>query len=210
MTEPSPSIMTLDNDWPGRALPVMPGDLSKWLGGEALAAGEERVQEDDRLLVVPGTGPIFAAPASIPGGGVIYFDDPDAWVELRAALELMDVYLKTKSYAVFWGASLDSMEDRYLHQVRILTHAALGHIFKAKPEAKALSDQRIHLGAYIEAFIAEQQAKWNDGSSYSRWLDGTLGGDADSAREKLGFGFAVESPYFGVYRLWSRPWLCSK
>jgi len=213
MTEP-PRVTILDFDWPGRELPVMPGDLSQWLPQRADQAPHGEDPEPERYGgEYPGTGPILEAPGAHAGGGLLYLDDPDrpgALGKLCGALELMGVYLKTKTYAVFWGATLDVMDDRYLHQVRILTHHALSHFFKANPETDALPQQPMSVGDYIEAFIAEQQGKWNDGRRYSGVLDGMLGGDADSAREVLGFGFAVESAYLGVYRLWSRPWLCSK
>jgi hypothetical protein len=83
-------------------------------------------------------------------------------------------------------------------------------LFKAKPEAEALPEQRIPIGDYIETFIAEQKGKWNDEHAVSRHLSGSLGGDGDWAKESLGFGFAVANTDWGVYRLWSRPWLCNK
>lgn len=205
----SPDVVILDSDWPGRALPVMPGDLTQWLRFGDEARTEARTSED-RDLVVPGTGPILASPQSDAGGGMIMFDDRGALERLPSALDLMGVYRKSKDYAVFWGVSLEPEKDRYLHQVRIVTHAALAYAFKARSEAEELSTQPIPLGAYIETFIAEQREKWNDGRRFSAKLDGLMGGDGDSAREKLGFGFAVESSYFGVYRLWSRAWLCTK
>jgi hypothetical protein len=208
MTEPPESVAILDNDWPQRALPVMPGDLSQWLPG--ITALQSEIEAGDCGTEVPGSGPILAAPSRVPGGGVLFFDDPRALGALHGALELMGVYLATKAYAVFWAVTLDTIDDRYLQQVRIVTHGALARLFKARAEAESLPEQPVSIGTYIDAFIAEQQAKWNDGSAYSCWLDGMLGGDADSAREKLGFGFAVESAYAGVYRLWSRPWLCTK
>ena len=189
----------------------MPGDLTKWFRHVIVPQGEELELDVDEPSI-PGTGPILKAPISLAGGGVIYFDDPDEarLSHLKNTLELMGVYLKAKSYAVFFGATLEPKEDCYLHQVRIVTHNALRYTFKAEPEADALPDQPMSIGAYIDAFIAEQQGKWNDDRRYSRSLDGLLGGDADSAREVLGFGFAVENPSMGIYRLWSRPWLVTK
>jgi hypothetical protein len=194
----SDSVTILDNDWPGRALALMPGDLSRWMPQGCMAPRREDPQPEPYLGEVPGTGPIREAHSSVPHGGVLFFDDPREWAKLRGALELMGVYLKSKTYAVFRGATLDPAEDRYLHQVRIATHAALARYFKANAEAEALPEQPIPIGAYIETFIAEQQGKWNDGRQFSRVLEGILGGDGDSAREVLGFGFAVESAYLGV------------
>ena len=213
MTE-GPRVQVLSADWPGRELPVMPGDLSQWLPQQAAAPARRRAPEPERDGgECPGTGPILMAPDTQAGSGLLYFDDPSRigdLEKLRGALELMGVYLRSRHYAVFCGTTLDVADDRYLHQVRIVTSSALTYLFKAGSEADALPKQPMAIGKYIEEFIAEQQGKWNDGRRFSRDLDGMLGGDGDSAREVLGFGFAVESAYQGVYRLWSRPWLCCK
>lgn len=29
-------------------------------------------------------------------------------------------------------------------------------------------------------------------------------------QEALGFGFMIENAYYGIYRFWSRAWLCTK
>jgi hypothetical protein len=121
------------------------------------------------------------------------------------------VHLPRKDYAVFAAGAEDPVAERYLDQVRIISKPALGHFFEAGKDAEALADQPITLGAYIENFIAEQRAKWNDPRyTYSQQLAGTLGGDADWAKESLAFGFLVENTTWSVYRLWSRPWLVTK
>lgn len=67
---------------------------------------------------------------------MLYFSDPynAAWTRLKAALELIGVHRKTTSYALFFGATLDTREDRYLHQIRIVTRSALRCTFKVTPE----------------------------------------------------------------------------
>ena len=140
MTEPSASVTILDPGWPGRALRLMPGDLSKWLPqGFGLGAP---------LVVTPysdgpepsyygfdaaGSNPILNAPTQQPGSGVLYFDDGADLTKLRGALGIIGVRLADKTYAVFWDATIDTIEDRYLHQVRIVSKAALGYLFKANP-----------------------------------------------------------------------------
>ena len=217
MREASESVTILDNDWPGRELRVMPGDLSKWLP-QGLGLGAPMIvtpysdgpEPGFYGWDAPGRDPILSAPTQHPAGGLFYFDDGADLAKLRAALDIIGVHRKAKTYAVFWDATIDTVEDRYLHQVRIVSTGALGYLFKAKPEAEALPEQPIPIGDYIETFIAEQKDKWNDEYAFSRHLRGTLGGDGDWAKESLGFGFAVENTYWGVYRLWSRPWLCTK
>ena len=217
MTEPSASVTILGPGWPGRELRLMPGDLSQWLpqglglGAPVLVTPYSDGPEPRYYgLDAPGRGPILNAPTQQPGGGLLYFDDGADLKKLRGALDIMGVRTTMTSYAVFWDATIDTIEDRYLHQVRIVSKAALGHLFRAGPEASALPDQPVPLGDYIETFIAEQKAKWNDGFAFSRALRGTLGGDGDFAKEALAFGFAVENTFWSVYRLWSRPWLCTK
>lgn len=217
MTEPSASVTILSEDWPGRDLRLMPGDLSKWLP-QGLGLGAPLVVTPYSAGPEPsyygfdkaGPNPILNAPTQQPASGLLYFDDGANLAKLRGALEIIGVRLRDKAYAVFWGATIDTVEDRYLHQVRIVSRAALGHLFRASPEAAALPEQPVPLGTYIETFIVEQKDKWNDGYAFSRALSGTLGGDGDWAKESLGFGFAVENGFWGVYRLWSRPWLCTK
>lgn len=195
----------------------MPGDLSKWLPqGLGLGAPVIVTPYSDGPapsyygLDTSGSSPILNAPSQVAGGGVLYFDDGADLGKLRGALEVMQVHLNPKSYAVFWDATVDTIEDRYLHQVRIISNGALAHFFGAKAEAGDLPDQPIFVGTYIETFIAEQKAKWNyKHYTFSPDLRGTLGGDGDWAKESLAFGFAVENTYWGVYRLWSRPWLCT-
>lgn len=217
MTEPSASVTILDHGWPGRELRVMPGDLSQWLP-QGLGLGAPLIvrpygdspEPSYYGFDAPGANPMLNAPTQEPGSGVLYFDDGADLKKLRGALELIGVRLVSKTYAVFWDATVDTIDDRYLHQVRLVSKAALASLFRANPEAAALPEQPIALGDYIETFIAEQKDKWNDEYAFSRALSGTLGGDGDWAKESLGFGFAVENGYWGVYRLWSRPWLCTK
>jgi hypothetical protein len=217
MTEPSASVTILGPGWPGRALRVMPGDLSQWLpqglglGAPLIVTAYSDGPEPGYYgFDAAGPNPILNAPTQQPASGVLYFDDGADLTKLRGALELIGVRLVSKTYAVFWDAAIDTIEDRYLHQVRLVSKAALASLFRASPEAAALPEQPLALGDYVETFISEQKDKWNDGYAFSRHLSGTLGGDGDWAKESLGFGFAVENGYWGVYRLWSRPWLCTK
>lgn len=212
------SVTVLDSGWPGRDLRVMPGDLSKWLP-QGLGLGAPMIvtpysdgpEPSFYGWDGPGRDPILNAPSQLAGGGVLYFDDGADLAKLRNALAIMQVRLDPKTYAVFAQESADTVQDRYLDQVRIASKGALSALFGAKDEAAALPEQPIPLWDYIETFIAEQKAKWNhEIYAFSPALSGTLGGDGDWAKESLGFGFAVENTYWGVYRLWSRPWLCTK
>jgi hypothetical protein len=216
-----PEVQILAADWPGRTLPVMPGDLTQFLP-QGLALGMPPVIRpwDDPLKVLsgpsyygvdpPDSHPFRAAPTQEPSGGVIYFDDSATFDRVRTAVEVMGALLLRADYAVFAAQAADAPKERYLDQVRILSKSALAH-FYASGEATALPDQPVPLGDFVEQFITAQRAKWNDPSyTFSSRLSGTLGGDGDWAKESLCFGFLVENTYWGVYRLWSRAWLVTK
>jgi hypothetical protein len=217
MTEPPASVAILDSAWPGRPLPVMPGDLSQWLP-QGLGLGAPMIVTPYSLgaepsfygLDAPSPDPVLAAPTQIPGGGLLYFDDKADPAKLRGALDILGVYMTLEDYAVFAASAEDTVAERYLDQVRIVSKSALAHFFKAGTEAGNLPEQPIPLGDYILAFVVEQKGKWNDEYTFSQHLRGTLGGDGDWAKESLAFGFVVENTYWGVYRVWSRPWLCTK
>jgi hypothetical protein len=217
-----PQVTTLDASWPGHALAVMPGDFSHYVPqGMGFDAPMIVRPWDDPLKVMtagpdfygfqaPELDPIRGAPAQDPAGGVIYFDDsvePDA---LQTALSVMGVHLLEKNFVVFAGEATDSVKQRYLDQVRIMSRSGLEHMFHPGPHAAALKPQTVTAGEYIAMFIAAQKAKWSDGYAFSTRLSGSFGGDGDWAKESLCFGFLVENSYWGVYRLWSRAWLVTK
>jgi hypothetical protein len=214
MTQQAKTVAVLDPDWPShRKLAERPGDLSRMLP-QGLGLGVPLIVTPYGAgptggfygLDAPSQDPFHAAPAQEPCGGLLYFDDGVDLQQLRGALDVIGVHGPRKDYAVFAGESKDPVAERYLDQVRIISKAALAHFFGLREEAKALPDQDVPLGDYIERFIADQKAKWNESAS----LAGTLGGDGDWAKESLAFGFYVENTSWGVYRLWSRPWLVTK
>ena len=213
MNDPSTRITILDGDWPGRELPVMPGDLTRLLP-QGLGLGVPIMVTPFGIgpspgyygLDAPSRDPFHGAPTQEPCGGLLYFDDCVEVERLRAALDVIGVHTVRKDYVVFGARAEDPVADRYLNQVRILSKSALAHFFETGKDVSELSDQPITLGAYIETFIAEERSRWNRGSD----LTGTLGGDGDWAKEQLAFGFLVENTPWAVYRLWSRPWLVTK
>ena len=157
-------------------------------------------------LDAPSQDPFHAAPTQEPCGGLLYFDDSVDLRQLHGALAVIGVHGTRKDYAVFAGAAKDPVAERCLDQMRIISKAALAHCFGLAEEVTALPDQEIELGAFVESFVVEQKTKWNESQS----LAGTLGGDGGWAKERLAFGFYVENTSWGVYRLWSRPWLVTK
>ena len=214
-------VAMLDAKWPGRALPAMPGDFSQFVP-QGMGLGMVPIIRpwDDPLkaLTRPNfygfeardSDPVRGAPTQDPSGGMLYFDDGVTWEELQVALSVIGVRFDERDYAVFAGRAEDTVSERYLDQVRIVSKSALAHMFGAGREASELPKQPIAVGAFIERFLSDQRTKWNDRYTFSERLSGTFGGDGDLAKESLAFGFLVENTYWGVYRLWSRAWLVTK
>lgn len=212
----------LPADWPGQKLAVMPGDLSRYVTagfGDAPLV----VRPWDKLDVLdrqqsfygldrPESDPIRAAPSSDAKGGCVYFDDNIDGADLEALMRVMGIYGSMDDYVMFGAESPDTVRDRFLDQVRIVSRSALTHLFRVPADlVNPLSKPGAALGALIAAFVAAQRKKWNDPDyTYSGKLAGSLGGDGDWAKEALAFGILLENPYWQVLRIWSRPWLVTK
>ncbi len=216
MAEQSGRVVALDADWPGRPLPVMPGDFSRYVPhGMGLGAPMIVRPWDDPLLALSRPNyyglesydpdPILGAPTQYPEGGTIYFDDDRDWHDVSAALSVIGVHMIETDYLVIAKSAEDPQRERYLDQVRIASRGAIGHLFEPGPDLAQVPKPPIPIEGYIRQFMDEQRNKW-DASA----LRGTAGGDGDWAKERLAFGFMVENGYWGVYRMWSRPWLITK
>ena len=204
--------------WPAHA-DVAPGDLTRYapigLGlqaplvslpwdtlGSAIGKGSFYGANDR-------TGdPIRDAPINAPAGGVVYFDSHPDVKRLAAICDVLQVPFDETNYAVFASESSNPKLDRYLAQIRIVPFAAM-KLFGAMPDpGSAAKKQELTIGTLLAVFMNAQQRLWGEGTSAQ--LGGTLGGDGDTACEKLSFGFMAENASNGVYRLWSRPWLVTK
>jgi hypothetical protein len=191
------TVTILDRDWPGRPLPVMPGDLSQFVPN---GSGLERDAD-----------PMHGAPLGESSGGTVYFDASIRPDDLATLLRVMHVPDHVKHFVVFAGSARKPFEERYLDQVRIISMPALIRLFWVD-EAATLAAQPISIAEYVARFVAEQRCKWEDrdGHPFPRRLDGVFGGDGDSDKEALCFGFMVENAACAVYRVWSRAWLVNK
>lgn len=213
----------LPADWQAQEGRIGPGDLSRFapegFGLGTLPAMRPWDTLDDAVraggyygLDDRGGDPIRSAPSTLPQGGTVYFDrfDPDSGLDGVLRVLAMDG-IQT-DYVVFTGESPDTVKDRYLDQMRIVGFGALAQLFAIpRPVIEALPRQKLGVGDAVRAFLAQQASKWHDADyRYSRRLAGSLGGDGDWAKERLGFGLTVENGYWDVFRVWSRPWLVTK
>jgi hypothetical protein len=219
---PMPAVIPLSTDWPGRPLPVMPGDFSHYapdgmgIGGPIVMRPWDSLDDamsahDFYGLSPRPTDPVRAAPEYDPRGGVIYFDRTDDWQALSGTLSLIGVQLLEKDFVVFFGSATHPLQERYADQARIMRRSTLARLYGVDAEADALEPQTVTVGDYVRQFLNEQQQKWHGtGGAFSPAMYGMFGGDGDWAKEDLCFGFMVENSYLGVYRIWSRACLVTK
>jgi len=213
-----PKLVTLPPDWPGRELPIMPGDFTKYVP-QGLGLGPPLIvrpwDNPAELLSrpnfygfdAPQSDPVRAGPSNLAAGGVIYFDDGTDDQTVRAMLGVMEVQTLRRDFAAFRADAKDTRRERFLSQLRIMSKVALGQFFGAEEQAAPPGDQALTIEEAVLGFLKDERARWNGSGSQ---LSGTLGGDGDWAKESLAFGFMVENGYWGVYRVWSRPWLVTK
>jgi hypothetical protein len=204
--------------WPGPALEVQPGDLTRFVPAGLGMAIPAIMRPWDRVEDVvnrpnyygfnePSSHPFFNAPVNDSAGGVIYFNGWVGFEQLEATLALLEVRGDTAEYAAFWGASSTPLNDRYLEQLRLISPYALANLFgvKAQDDTQPLVTQKLTVSQALRRFIELQREKYGSSS-----LNGVMGGDGDWAKESLAFGFMVENSYHGIYRIWSRAWLVTK
>lgn len=214
-------LSTLPNDWqatPGR---VSPGDLTLFapegFGGAPLILQPTDTLESafDRARYYGfeerAGSPIQRAPSTLAEGGTVYFDRYDAESGFSGVLRILNVPDRWKRYVIFTRQSEDTVSERYLTQMRLVSVAALSQLYGiAQDIVEALPEQPLTMADAVTAFLDEQTRYWSDDHFYSRKLAGSLGGDGDWAKERLAFGIGVENGYWNVYRVWSRPWLVTK
>jgi hypothetical protein len=207
--------------WPGRAVPVQPGDFSKFApGGMGMGDVSFPVRPwDDPFGASPGRfygyephspDPYKNAPLSCPAGGTVYFRCDIERLDFDTLLRLLGVEVGNMFYAVFLAESQNSVQERYLAQIRLVGSSALQEMFNVEglPETMDWVRQTITLGDLLWRFIELEKETY--GTSMSGKLRGRFGGDGDWAKEKLCFGFLVENNEMNVFRLWSRAWLVTK
>ena len=196
--------------WPERELEVQPGDLSQFASHGTSVYG---YQAHD------GNNPFTSAPEEAACGGVIYFDNNISKADFQALMRIANVQPSyevnpQKDFAVFTNESKQPGQDGYLAQMRLVSKFGLQFMFKALLESEyhTFPDQPMTMVEALWLFIEVERKRWGTSFRQDRenGLEGVFGGDGDSAREQLSFGFMVENSYHHVYRIWSRAWLVTK
>lgn len=212
--ELDPDLIVLPADWPGvDAQGPRPGDPQYFVPqGLAMAAPAIYTPYSDAPEpgYYSGTGtithPIKSAPINDDAGGVIYFSRHVPADEIVVALDLFGFRSLIKDYALFISGTKDPRADNFLDQMRIISHDALRHFYRA--DTSSLTNQKLDAGEAVGRFMEWQAEKWEN--SRGTILAGCLGGDGDWAKERMAYGAMIENSYWGVYRVWSRAWLVTK
>jgi hypothetical protein len=207
--------------WPGRPLEVQPGDLDRIApGGLGLDLGPFPIRPWDDPFAespakyygfqAPSGHPFLNAPTAEAAGGTVYFGGTPEREQIASLCGLLELSDKVREYAAFLGKATNTLDERYLVQLRIVSRFALERMFGAEISEKSAPFLAQDLTVFdaLWEFIEDQQQTWGTGMSGS--LGGTMGGNGDWAKEALAFGFMVENGYQGVYRIWSRAWLVTK
>ena len=189
----------LPASWPddAKARSVLPGDLTQFA-----------VNRGPQTTDLATFHPFRADPKLHGGGGVIYFDEGIERDQLTTVLGLMGVAYTMTDFAIFADCSDDPAQQDYLAQMRLVSHHALESGYFAYQK---LPVQPASVLDVIAGFIERQREIWNPGHHpFPSSLRFTRGGDGDSVKEALGYGFMVEDTEWQIYRVWSRSWLVPK
>ncbi len=154
--------------------------------------------------------PIVEAPITSAEGGTLYFGNEIKKEELLALTNIMGIRTNpnTQKYIIYEMQSDNSISDRYLLQWRFVSDFASKYLFR-DDAPDAIPVQPFSIPEAMWKFIEGEKIKY--GTMFGNpAIAGKLGGNGYSLQEELAFGVTVENPYYGVYRIWSRPWLVGK
>ena len=211
-----PDLVFTRLDWP-LAEGNMPDDEDRYLPRGYLAGAPsvivpERVPGPDHIFWgdPKAPDPVRNAPLYDPTGGTVYFETSKA-DHLKALMRLLTGFVaERKDYIAFGLSAKDPVEERFLDQVKILTHVAAASVFEVDHDTLP-PEQSLTLEEAVIGFVKAQYMKWEEpGKVFSSTLSGAAGGDGEYSKEALAFGLHVENSHWGVVRLWSRPWLVTK
>ncbi|MGE0117193.1 MAG: hypothetical protein AB7S71_10200 [Dongiaceae bacterium] len=193
--------------WPDKALQVQPGDLRLFAPAGKLDTGLPKGETAHDTLIHRPADPFRTAPMATPAGGTIYLRGDLSIDDLAGLIRLLQVDAAATDYAAFIDRAVDPLGQRYVTQLRLVRAPALAGIYCALSleEMRRFPAQRLAIGALVAAFITLEQQNWDSGASSDLFdRQGTVRG---RMAERLGFGFTIENPHYGVYRAWSRLWL---
>ncbi len=185
---------------------VDPSDLSLFIDRSDSITGDER---NVNLT------PITNAPPTSELGGVIYFGKQITKQQFNTLLSIFNIPFCTIpgnatecEYSLFHEESKNISGDLYINQLRLVSDFGMEYLFKEK----YTTTQKLTISEILWIFIQSQIEIYANKNFQLQdpALSGVLGGDGDNAIENLSFGFTVESDYYNVYRIWSRPYLITK
>ncbi|MCR9123196.1 MAG: hypothetical protein NXH91_13085 [Phyllobacteriaceae bacterium] len=177
--------------------------------GNDAAVQEPASDADTGVRSSEPADPLLSAPLTDVAGGTIYFAGASV-DRLGDVLEIMGVRSSRRDFLAIASQSRRPTQSRYLDQLWLISALAGRSVFGLDGEEHR-HEQSLTLEQAVTGFVERQVGKWTEpAETFSRQLDGMLGGDGEYAREALGFGFHVEDGFHGVYRVWSRPWIVLK
>jgi len=152
------------SDWPQGCREPRPGDLHVFIP-QGFGLGAPAIvrpyggppQQSYYGFDQPQAHPLLNGPLTEPSGGTLYFDGDASLQTLQETLRLMGVY-ETMDYVAFGNSSSDPISERYLDQMRLVSHSALASIFGATT-SEPPPQQRLHALAAVCAFAAAQRSK---------------------------------------------------
>lgn len=198
--DPLEKLVISPSVWPGKSVPVQPGDLSKFA---PYGNGFYGLQSNAYL-------PIVSDPPQEPSAGIVYFGNGVTKPDFEGFLRMMEVRANDKDYAAFIHHATNPMSERFLTQIRFVSKFALQFAYEVlnEHEYERFPKQELSLGDAMWEFMEHQRRKY--GTGFGDGLSLMFGGDGDFAQEELSFGFMLENQYFDISRIWSRGWLVTK
>lgn len=177
--------------------------------GDDAVSREPGGEADTDVRTGEPADPLLSAPLTDVAGGTVYFAGASV-DRLGDALEIMGVRGSRRDFLAIASQSRRPTQSRYLDQLWLISDLASRSVFGLDGKEHRY-EQSLTLEQAVTGFVERQVGKWTEpAETFSRQLDGMLGGDGEYAREALGFGFHVEDGFHGVYRVWSRPWIVLK
>lgn len=152
-------------------------------------------------------------------GDLVYFGERVKEERFYSAVDALGVKGFEQTYAAIFTTFFEDADlgvvnpirdgVHYLEQVRIICPSAMHHFYDAFGEACV--EQSVSVAEALWNFYQSQISRYNpEKELYPANLSGVIGGDGDYEREQLAFGMLVENREEGIYRIWSRAYLCTK